>query len=107
MVANMDPSKMDVINQAKKYLEEAGYCDRQEKHLRPVCYLSKKTTEAEARYTSYKLELMAVAYALDKLRNLLYGRKFTVVTDCAAVTHAYREDSELTSGEVVSAITGL
>lgn len=53
--------------------------------LHPVYYVSKKTTEVEAKYHSTKLELMAVVWAIERLRNLLLGIKFVVVTDCQAI----------------------
>lgn len=47
---------------------------------------SRQTTESskcEASYHSYKLETLAVG--VRKFCNYLYGRKFTVVTDCNAL----------------------
>jgi len=52
--------------------------------LHPVYYLSRKTTEAESRYTSYELEILAVIRALEKFRHYLLGVKFKIVTDCIA-----------------------
>lgn len=48
----------------------------------PVLYLSHKTTDAEARYSSYELEVLTVIRALTKLRVYLLGLQFRVVTDC-------------------------
>lgn len=53
-------------------------------HLHPVYYLSKKTTEAEEKLTSYELEVLAIVYALQKLRLFLIGIEFKIVTDCKA-----------------------
>jgi len=49
--------------------------------------VSKKTTEAESMYHSTKLELMAVIWSTNRLRHLLIGIHFTIVTDCQAITH--------------------
>ncbi|UYV67773.1 hypothetical protein LAZ67_5001955 [Cordylochernes scorpioides] len=54
---------------------------------RLVYCVSKKTTEAEKMYHSSKLELMAIAWTLDRLRQFLVGIKFTVVTDCQALVY--------------------
>ncbi|UYV84191.1 hypothetical protein LAZ67_X001482, partial [Cordylochernes scorpioides] len=52
-----------------------------------VYCVSKKTTEAEKMYHSSKLELMAIVWTLDRLRQFLVGIKFTVVTDCQALVY--------------------
>lgn len=51
--------------------------------LHPVYFLSRKTTDDEAKYNSYELEFLAVVRALEKFRNYLLGLQFKVVTDCA------------------------
>lgn len=62
-----------------------------EEEPRPVLYISRKTSDAESRYSACKLELMAVAYALQKLRHYLIGMQFVVVTDCEAVVHMHTQ----------------
>ena len=52
-----------------------------------VYSVSKKTTEAEKRYHSTKLELMAIVWSIDRLRPYLLGIKFTIVTDCKALVY--------------------
>lgn len=52
--------------------------------LHPVYYMSKKTTPAEERYSSYELEVLAVIQAVKKFRIYLLGIQFRIVTDCAA-----------------------
>lgn len=47
-----------------------------------VAYFSRRTTEIESRYHSYELETLAVVRAVEHFRHYLYGRKFTVLTDC-------------------------
>ncbi|KAL4082977.1 hypothetical protein QTP88_028323 [Uroleucon formosanum] len=53
--------------------------------MHPVVYASRQTTAEEARYHSTELETLAVVWALQKFRTYLIGKKFKVVTDCAAV----------------------
>ncbi|CAH4028910.1 unnamed protein product [Pieris brassicae] len=50
--------------------------------LHPVEYYSKRTTPAESRYHSYELKTLAVVNSVKHFRHYLYGRTFTVVTDC-------------------------
>ncbi|GBN45578.1 Retrovirus-related Pol polyprotein from transposon 297 [Araneus ventricosus] len=52
-----------------------------------VYCLSKKTTETENKYHSSKLELMAIVWTLERLRQFLLGISFTVVTDCQALIY--------------------
>lgn len=54
--------------------------------MHPVYYTSKKTTEAERKYHSYYLEVMAIAEAVKKFRVYLLGIPFKIVTDCSALT---------------------
>ncbi|XP_046142516.1 uncharacterized protein LOC123987989 [Osmia bicornis bicornis] len=55
--------------------------------LKLVYAVSRSTTECEANYHSSRLELMAVAWALRRLRPFLIGLAFTVVTDCQSLIH--------------------
>jgi hypothetical protein len=50
----------------------------------PVYYSSGKTTPAEAKYTSYELEVLAIVKALGKFRVYLLGIPFKIITDCRA-----------------------
>ena len=46
--------------------------------------MSRKTSEAERKYHSYKLEILAIIKAVQKFRVNLLGVKFKLVTDCQA-----------------------
>jgi hypothetical protein len=52
-----------------------------------VYAVSKKTTDAEAKYHSSRLELFAVILSLSRLRPYLLGIHFTVVTDCQSLVY--------------------
>lgn len=52
-----------------------------------VYCVSKKITNAERNYHSSRLELMVVVWTLDRLRQLLLGINFTIVTDCQALIY--------------------
>lgn len=56
----------------------------EDRKFHPVFYYSKKTSDAEQRYTSYELEVLAAIAALKKFRIYLLGIKFKIVTDCSA-----------------------
>lgn len=60
--------------------------DSSDGQLHPVCYMSRKITEAQRNYHSYELEVLAIVEALKKFRVYLLGAHFKIVTDCAAFT---------------------
>lgn len=53
--------------------------------LHPVIFISRCLTDAERKYHSTELELLAVVYVITKLRVYLYGTNFDLYTDCEAV----------------------
>ena len=55
---------------------------KEDNEMHPVQFMSKKTSEAEARTHSYELEAAAIVQALKKWRPYLLGQKFKVNTDC-------------------------
>ncbi|KAE8218486.1 hypothetical protein CF319_g7655 [Tilletia indica] len=52
---------------------------------RPVAFLSRSTTPAEAKLTGPELELMCIAWAMTRAQHLLEGSEVTIVTDHAPV----------------------
>ena len=58
-----------------------------EKVLRLVYAISRQTSDVERSYHSSKLELMAIVWAMERLRPFWIGIPFTVVTDCQALVH--------------------
>lgn len=48
---------------------------------RVICYLSRSLTKIERKYATTEKELLAIIFAVEKLRPYLQGTKFTVVTD--------------------------
>jgi len=59
--------------------------------LHPVCYMSRKISDTERKYSSYELEALAVIEALKKFRVYLLGKTFKIVTDCAAFQQTMRK----------------
>lgn len=61
--------------------------------LHPVYFMSRKTTEAEKKYSSYELEVLAIVQALKKFRIYLLGIRFKIITDCSAFQKTvYKKD---------------
>ncbi|KAK9722218.1 Rab-GTPase-TBC domain [Popillia japonica] len=58
---------------------------QKDNHFRPVSYYSRRTTDAEAKFHSYELEMLAIVNALNRFHVYLHGIKFKIVTDCNAV----------------------
>lgn len=56
-------------------------------NLHMVYAVSKRTTVAESKYHSSRLELFAIIWTLNQLRPFLLGIRFTVITDCQALTY--------------------
>lgn len=52
--------------------------------LHPVYFMSRKTNDAEKKYSSYELESLAIIEGVKKFRHYLYGIHFKIVTDCQA-----------------------
>lgn len=52
-----------------------------------VYCVSKKTSEVEQKYHSSKLELLAIVWSIERLRPMLLGIEFTVVSDCQALVY--------------------
>ncbi|CAB0037714.1 unnamed protein product [Trichogramma brassicae] len=57
------------------------------KDLRLVYAISRSTSEAERFYHSSKLELLAIVWAVSRLRTLLINITFRIVTDCQALVY--------------------
>lgn len=57
------------------------------KQLHLVHAISRRTSEVEKDYHSGKLELLAIVWAMERLRPLLIGIPFHVITDCQALIY--------------------
>nr|GEW58000.1 reverse transcriptase domain-containing protein [Tanacetum cinerariifolium] len=67
---------------------------RQDKHFRPIHYVSKTMTEAESNYTTIEKEMLAVVYAFEKFRSYLIMNKSIVYTDHSALKYLFaKKDS--------------
>ena len=59
---------------------------KKEGKLRLVYAISRELSDAERNYHSTKLEQLAVIWSMERLRHYLFGRKFTVISYCSAVS---------------------
>lgn len=57
----------------------------------PVAYFSKQTTVEQQKYHSFELETLAVVMTVQKFRHYIFGRKFTIITDCSAVVSTFKK----------------
>ena len=48
---------------------------------KPVCFISRKLSEAEQKYSVSEKEFLAVLWSCERLHQYLYGRPFTIKTD--------------------------
>lgn len=56
---------------------------------RPITYLSRSLNKTEENYSTIEKEMLAIIWALDKLRNYLYGAKeIKIITDHQPLTFA-------------------
>jgi len=53
-----------------------------------VVYYNQTTNQAESRYHSFELEMLAIVRAVERFHLYLYGIPFTIVTDCNALVYA-------------------
>ncbi|BHF70830.1 hypothetical protein SprV_0401388300 [Sparganum proliferum] len=61
---------------------------------RPLAFFSKKLSPAEARYSTFGRELLAIYLAVKHFRHFLEGRDFTIFTDHKPLTFALRSHSD-------------
>lgn len=54
----------------------------------PIAFFSQATNQAESRYHSFELEMLAIVRAIKRFHIYLYGLKFTIITDCNALVYA-------------------
>ncbi|XP_066157471.1 uncharacterized protein [Euwallacea fornicatus] len=66
--------------------------DESDGKVHPIRYANGKTTDAESRYCSYELEVLAIIKALEKFRAYSLNIPFKIVTDCQAFAATIRKE---------------
>ncbi|KAE8209834.1 hypothetical protein CF326_g10068 [Tilletia indica] len=69
---------------------------------RPVAFLSKLTSPAEAKLVASELELCCLAWAFGKLAHLLEGAPVTVITDHSSMEKMLRSTAAIAYGPTIS-----
>ena len=67
---------------------------RTDRQPRPLAFFSKRLQPAEARYSTFGRELLAIYAAIRHLRHVLEGRQFTVFTDHKPLVYALRASAD-------------
>ena len=57
--------------------------------LQPLAFFSRRTSAAEAKYSAYDLDLLAVYSSIIKFRHMLEGRRVKIFTDQKPLTSAF------------------
>jgi hypothetical protein len=57
---------------------------------RPIAYASRQMNKAEQNYSASEAEMLALTWATRHFRCYLYGKKFIVRTDHAALTYLHK-----------------
>ena len=73
LVLASDASK-DAIGAVLSHIDESGE--------KPIAFISRTLTPTEKRYSQIDKESLAIYWSIRKFFNYLYGRKFTLITDC-------------------------
>ena len=68
----------------------------------PVIYISHNVTSEEQKYSNIEREVLAVVFAVTRLRQFLLGRKFTLRTDHKPLQYIFNPSNQIP--KVVSAI---
>ena len=72
-------SKKQTVLQTNASIKGLGTCLLQEE--KPVYFASKALTEAQQGYVAIELELLAVAWVMEKFHHFLYASHFIMETD--------------------------
>lgn len=65
--------------------------------FQPLCFYSKKLTQAQMNYSTYDRELTAIFQAIRFFKHYLDGRNFTIFTDHKPITFAFQQNPEKSS----------
>jgi RNase H-like domain found in reverse transcriptase len=95
----LQPDNSQTSQLAEHMENKGGQClfdlTRSGLRLRPISFLSRKTTQPEQSYHSYVGEASAGRWAFSKWRKYLFGKEFTWLTDCNGLRHFFDDTTEL------------
>ena len=92
-IPSSDP-KHDIILQpdCSKAAAGAVFLQNQGQGYKPCAFISKRLSDAQAKWGPYELELFALTYMLKQWRPYLLGRVFTVKTDHSPLTYYHSQE---------------
>ena len=61
----------------------------------PVIYVSRKLTPAEQNYSNIEREALAIVFVVTRLKQFLFGRRFTLQTDHKPLKYHFVPDEEI------------
>ena len=66
-----------------------------DKTERPIAFASRSLNKSEKNYSQLDKEALAIIFALQKFRQYVYGRKFTLCTDNKALAYIFDREAEI------------
>ncbi|XP_065224345.1 uncharacterized protein K02A2.6-like [Planococcus citri] len=83
VLTHFDPSKKLILaTDASPEAIGAVLSHEDENGERPIAFVSRKLTPTEQRYSQIDKEALSIYWGTRKFFNYLFGRKFTLITDC-------------------------
>ena len=75
-----------------------------EQDNKPVIFISRRLNQAESHYRQTQKEALAIIWALKRLHNYLYAKKFDIITDHKALTFIFNPTKPI-NGQTTSMLT--
>ena len=57
----------------------------------PVAFASKSLSPAQSKYSNVERECLAIVHGINRFHHYVYGRRFTVITDCKALEMLFKK----------------
>lgn len=83
-----------LITDASKHNIAAILLNKYDQEMIPVSYFSRKLNNSERNYHASKKELLSIHDSILFFSDHLYGKKFTVLTDCKALTYHLKAEKQ-------------
>ena len=57
----------------------------------PIAFANKAVSLSQSKYSNVERECLAIVHGIERLHHCIYGRKFTVITDCKALEMLFKK----------------